>query len=148
MLWASDGVRPFEGSRAPTWVAHTSTAIRQASPTTVAAASGILALARGERGAVLRMTMIRDEVRELVALGPLPATVGVDELRSVDEHRELLGRIVGPVTLEEARLLLKLFGPDDCDGLAWALLHLIESAPEHVLDRAPSAVENEWVHRL
>src|SRR5690606_24473490 len=90
MLWASDGVRPFEGSRAPTWVAHTSTAIRQASPAIVAAASGILALARGERGAVLRMTMIRDEVRELVALGPLPATVGVDELRSVDEHRELL----------------------------------------------------------
>jgi hypothetical protein len=50
------------------------------------------------------------------------------------------------VSGEEAGALARLFGPDDCFGLAWTLVHLIESAPEY-LDHLP-VHENEWISRL
>ena len=34
-----------------------------------------------------------------------------------------------PATEEEARALITLFGEDSLFGLAWALVHMIESAP-------------------
>ena len=54
-----------------------------------------------------------------------------------------------PVTDDEAALLIRCFGPDDCFGLAWTLLHLIETAPGRLpLKAEPSPAENEWVRRL
>ena len=35
---------------------------------------------------------------------------------------------------------------DDCFGLAWTLLHLIETAPE-AIDRLPAG-QNEWIDRI
>jgi len=50
---------------------------------------------------------------------------------------------------EEAALLIECFGPDDCYGLAWALLHLIESAPGGIpLRSKPSPSSNEWIQLL
>jgi hypothetical protein len=70
--------------------------------------------------------MIRNEVRQFMNLGPLPgsnAAVGV-----IAQHQSALQQISSPVTDEAARELTHLFGPDECYGLAWTLLHLIESS--------------------
>jgi hypothetical protein len=90
---------------------------------------------------------VRKEVIEFVALGPLPDSNAAEE--KIALHQAYLQKMKRPVTDEEAALLLGAFGPDDCFGLAWTLLHLIESAPGGVpLTSKPSEAENEWLHRL
>jgi hypothetical protein len=67
----------------------------------------------------------------------------------VDRRYAALTAIKPPVTEEEATLLLNSFGRDECFGLAWALLHLIESAPAAASSVAkPDATANEWIRRL
>jgi hypothetical protein len=90
--------------------------------------------------------VIRPEVKALVELGPLPPSSAVND-GELERYEGLLEGIVPPVTDEEARQLVRMFGPDDCFGAAWTLLHLIESAPgwplRDVLDGG-----NEWTRRL
>lgn len=75
--------------------------------------------------------MIRPEIEELERLGPLPADdddyPGIDRKLFGVEH--LLAAVDPPVTVEEARVLAALFPRDGgtCYGLAWSLLHLIET---------------------
>lgn len=45
------------------------------------------------------------------------------------QREALLQRIETPVSDEEACALAKLIGPDECFGLNWSLVTLIESAP-------------------
>ncbi|MFJ3337640.1 hypothetical protein [Streptomyces sp. NPDC086766] len=75
--------------------------------------------------------MIRDEVQDFVRLGRLPseANNSQEDDEAFDEMERALHAIEKPVTDEEARLLLGCFGDDNCWGLAWTLLHLVESAP-------------------
>jgi hypothetical protein len=61
---------------------------------------------------------------------------------------EQLSKVETPVTDEEARALVKLFGPDDCFGLAWTLLHLIETAPGWPIESAIDGLEGEWMDRI
>jgi hypothetical protein len=96
---------------------------------------------------------IREEVRELSRLGSLPDEQSVVQTPSLDERVELfqhaIENIAPPVTREEAELLLSVFGPDTCFGLAWAVLHLIESAPGGApFDVQPPDHANEWVRLL
>jgi hypothetical protein len=81
-------------------------------------------------------------ISALLALGPLPggaaATVPMMHV----------SKIQIPVTDEEACALVKLFGPDDCFGLAWTLLHLIETAPGWPVDGALNGLQGEWIDRL
>jgi hypothetical protein len=90
---------------------------------------------------------VRPGVRDFVNLGPLP-----DSGASVDmiaKHEEYLARIERPVTDEEAELLVRCFGPDDCFGLAHALTTLVETAPEGTpIKEKPAETENEWIIRL
>ena len=90
--------------------------------------------------------MIRPEVARLVELGPWPSSQAVSP-EEVDERLGLLQRASRPVTLDEARALIKLFGPDDFFGVVWELISLIESAPGW-----PSGVDlqgdQEWVELL
>ena len=91
---------------------------------------------------------VRDEVRDFVSLGPLP-----NEESATDAHlqqlEEALKKITRPVTREEAELLMTAFGPDDCFGAAWVLLHLIETAPGGpMLSSPPPSDANEWIHRM
>jgi hypothetical protein len=91
---------------------------------------------------------IRQEVREFVRKGPLPdsRSASVEHLR---ELQEALEAITGPVTDDEAALLMTAFGPDDCFGLAWVLLHLIETAPGGApITEDPGPDANEWVRRM
>ncbi|MDQ3368515.1 MAG: hypothetical protein M3680_24065 [Myxococcota bacterium] len=87
-------------------------------------------------------SMIRDEVRDLVALGPLPDQEADES--TIERHQRALERITRPVTNDEARALAGVFGPDDCFGLAWTLLHLIESAPDSPIESEPQQGDNEW----
>jgi hypothetical protein len=88
------------------------------------------------------------EVLELQKLGPLPSEdqANVALLR---RYEELLRLIQAPVSDEDARALVALFGPDECYGLAWSLLHLVESAPHWPLADALKDIDaNEWIQRL
>jgi hypothetical protein len=91
--------------------------------------------------------MIRHEISELVKLGEFPASRDV-VLSVMEKQEQLLGSIVPPVTDDEARELIKLFGPDDYFGGAWTVLHLIESAPHWPLADCLSEESNEWILRL
>jgi hypothetical protein len=91
--------------------------------------------------------MMRPEVTELVALGSLVASDAVD-MAILKKQEELIRKLVKPATDEEARALVKLFGPDESFGLAWALVHFIESAPGWPLIDCLTDTDNEWIRRL
>jgi hypothetical protein len=64
---------------------------------------------------------------------------------TVKQYQSLLAVIQTPVADEEARLLIRLFGPDSCFGLAWTLVHLVETAPNWPLQDCLQNTENEWI---
>jgi hypothetical protein len=88
---------------------------------------------------------MRPEVAELIQMGPLPSSaVAVDDMLRLEEYQRLLEAIEQPVTDDEAIALAGLFGPDECFGLAWALVHLIESAPGWPMLDLVAADDNAW----
>jgi hypothetical protein len=89
---------------------------------------------------------MRPEVQAFIAYGPLPDYGSSEE--EIERRSSQLDAILRPVTGEEARALVGCFGPDDCYGLAWTLLHLIETGPNPVLTGRPAPDANEWLHRL
>jgi hypothetical protein len=91
---------------------------------------------------------LRTEVQKLLALGPFPPSkMALEE--DLFAREAALNAIKAPLNDEEAAALVDVFGPDDCFGLAWTLLHLIETAPSGCPVRAePSKTENEWKRRL
>ena len=93
--------------------------------------------------------MIRPEIEELERLGPLPADdddyPGIDRRLFDVEH--LLAAVDPPVTVEEARVLAALFPRDGgtCYGLAWSLLHLIETLDADDLGAVVTGVNSaQW----
>lgn len=58
---------------------------------------------------------------------------------------QALRAITKPVTDEEARLLVTCFGDDDCFGLAWTLLHVVETAPSPIPVTEPAPNSNMWL---
>lgn len=91
--------------------------------------------------------MDRKEIlAELATLGRLPTDDEAfpDDAALVDRWAYLLGQLSKPISDSEAGFLASCFPVDDsdCYGVAWALVHLIESAQgwpiEDALDRAPS----------
>ena len=90
---------------------------------------------------------MRKEVQELARLGPLPDCETVQE-EQLTTYESLISSIVPPVSDAEASSLVRLFGPDECYGLAWALLHLIETAPGWPLHDCLKDDRNEWTERL
>ncbi|MEV5332744.1 hypothetical protein [Streptomyces werraensis] len=89
---------------------------------------------------------MRHEVQAFVTDGPLPDWDASEE--EIDRRVAQLEAISKPVTREEARALVSCFGPDDCYGVAWTLLHLIETGPNPVLATDPGPDANEWHQRL
>ncbi|MBL1086593.1 hypothetical protein JK359_32330 [Streptomyces actinomycinicus] len=79
---------------------------------------------------------MRSEVQAFFAAGPLPNWDASEE--EISKRERQLALIPQPVTPEEATALASCFGPDDCYGLAWTLVHLIETAPGP-LPRIPQA---------
>jgi hypothetical protein len=91
--------------------------------------------------------MIRSEIQALLRLGRFPASAAVD-IHNIRLQQQLLEKVKPPVSDEEARYLLGLFGPDDYFGLAWTVLHLIESALSWPISECLSDLSNEWIVRL
>ena len=89
---------------------------------------------------------MRKAVEDLVAFGPLPDSVSAaSDIVRLEEYQQLLESIELPASRAEAEALATLFGPDDCFGLAWTLLHLIESVPGGLeLSRLPT-LDNPWL---
>jgi hypothetical protein len=90
---------------------------------------------------------VRKEVRSFVDLGPLPPedTASEAEVREAQHHVEA---ITPPVSREEVTLLIGSFRRDTCFGLAWTLLHLIESGPNPAIRTEPTDDTNEWIKLL
>ncbi|GGU65769.1 hypothetical protein GCM10010274_63010 [Streptomyces lavendofoliae] len=89
---------------------------------------------------------VRREVEDLIGAGPLPSEDASEE--EIAEAQRLLDNITAPVSDEEAQALSACFGPDNCYGLSWTLLHLIETAPGAQSASYSRNVENLWVQLL
>ena len=70
---------------------------------------------------------MRRPIVDLLELGPFPAERDA-QLDEIEARETLVRQLVLPATEEEARAVIGLFGSDSLFGLAWALLHFIESA--------------------
>lgn len=90
---------------------------------------------------------MQQSICELLRLGQLPdsASADVSMIRALEEQ---LAKVQTPITDDEACALLTLFGADDCFGLAWTLLHLIETAPGWPVRDALDSMQGEWARRL
>ncbi|MEU9083995.1 hypothetical protein [Streptomyces sp. NPDC048357] len=92
---------------------------------------------------------MRPEIQLFIADEPLPDWNGSEE--EIDRRYQQLQTIPRPVTAEEAEALTACFGPDDCYGVAWTLLHLIETGPGPVAavsPPGPDTADNDWRHVL
>jgi hypothetical protein len=79
-------------------------------------------------------------------MGILPSSAA--EVKHILEWQEALQKIRAPLSDEEAVALISLFPAeeDDCFGLAWSLLHLIETAPHWPIDKClENTINNPWV---
>lgn len=95
--------------------------------------------------------MVRDEIAELLQMGPFPSEhemIQSTQVNRVRAYEELLHSVKKPVTDEEAAALTTLFGEDNFFGLGWTLLHLIETAPNWPVGDCLLNPENEWIKRL
>src|SRR3546814_1883187 len=79
---------------------------------------------------------VRSEIFNLIDLGPLPSEAG--SVTDVARRQTLIQSIAPPLTLAEATALAGVLGPDNCFGLAWTVVHLIESAPGWSVEHVPS----------
>src|SRR5438552_4354457 len=76
------------------------------------------------------MEAMRPAVQNLIALGPMPGEANADA-DVVSRFQEVVEALPERATDDEAVALLDVFPADDDSlfGLAWAVLHLIETAP-------------------
>ena len=91
------------------------------------------------------ISLIRPEVLHLKSLGPLPNNQASAE--TVESYNTLLRGLIPPVSDQEAEILAELFGVDDCYGMAWALVHLIELAPNWPIEKV-LVKDNYWIRLL
>jgi hypothetical protein len=94
---------------------------------------------------------MREEVKKLAQMGPMPAMdiedSTIDDI--LNQYGDLLVSIVPPVSDEEAKELLKLFGPDDAGEMVWTITHLVETAPSWpIKDYLLSLPESYWIENL
>ena len=88
-------------------------------------------------------TSVRTEIAELEQLGPLPSEDEA-EVAQLARFEALYRAIAKPITDNEACVLVELFGPDGCFGLASSLMHLIETAPGWPLKDCLAQLDSDW----
>jgi hypothetical protein len=91
---------------------------------------------------------MRSEVSHLVDMGPLPPSSS--GAQRINDWQEAVERVKPPLTDEEAEALTSLFpaNEDECYGLAWVLVHLVESAPNWPLEQCLQDRGNPWIASL
>lgn len=90
---------------------------------------------------------MQQSVTELIKLGPLPSEQDPD-VDVLKQYQDLLEAIKTPISDDEAIALTAIFGDDDCFGLTWTLLHIIETAPGWPIKEALKNTGNEWINTL
>jgi len=90
---------------------------------------------------------IRPEVQLLVGMGPM-LDEDSEDLVWFEQFQQVVEKISAPVTDDEATMLLNIFGPDGCFGLAWAVVHLIETAPGWPIVDALISATGIWADEL
>lgn len=90
---------------------------------------------------------MQPSVSQLVALGRLPVSEGA-HVEELQRFQDALQGMRKPLTDDEARALVQCFGTDDCFGLAWSLLHAIETAPGWPLKDVLEGSEKSWIVRM
>ena len=91
---------------------------------------------------------MRKEVVALVELGKIPeSTASVD---AVENFEATLRKITPPLNDDEAEMLIELFSPqcDDGFGMAWTVLHLVETSPTPFPKERPAGDAGYWVNLL
>ena len=89
--------------------------------------------------------MIRDSVREVLTHERLPSSdEAIADPSRLGNLQAAIEAIDPPVSDDEARALLGMLGDDECFGLAWALVHLIETAPSWPDWDALHVAPGEW----
>jgi hypothetical protein len=92
--------------------------------------------------------LMREEIIKLVRLGVLPSGADAD-IERIKHIQALLADIKTPISDQEAEELVKIFGNDDCFGLAWTIIHLIETAPSWPIQQCLMVnPDNEWITLL
>lgn len=88
---------------------------------------------------------MRSTVRELIELGQMPNSNS--PISAIQAWEKQLMKIMPPLTNEEAISLIELFPSeeDHCFGLAWTLIHLIESAEDWPIQKTLTNINNPWV---
>jgi hypothetical protein len=66
------------------------------------------------------------------------------------EWQKSLQKVKPPLSDEEAEALVGLFpdSEDECFGLAWSMIHLVETAPHWPLKQCLSDKTNPWIANL
>jgi len=82
-------------------------------------------------------------IQRLAELGALPSEAEASDKR-FGKVEALLRSVVRPVSDEEARALVPLFRKDSCNGLAWTVIHLVETAPGWPLADCLVDQSSEW----
>ena len=92
---------------------------------------------------------MRTSVTRLISLGRLPEEATA-EVAQLQEFASVLKEIEKPVSNQEAVALLSSFpsGEGSCFGLAWSILHLVETAPGWPCQEARLQRANPWVKTM
>ena len=93
---------------------------------------------------------MRDVVDKLASMGRLPDEDSAEQA-DLDERVTLLDEVgLERPSRDEVLVLLPLFPADDntCFGLAWTLLHIIESSPDWPIWEALDDRSGEWAETL
>jgi hypothetical protein len=90
---------------------------------------------------------MRNQVKALIDFGKLPSEsdASLERLQAIEAAYKAISR---PVSNEEARQLIVMFGDDGCFGLASSLMHLIETAPDWPIVDCLQSPANSWVVEL
>ncbi|MGJ5176768.1 hypothetical protein ACQR16_07485 [Bradyrhizobium oligotrophicum] len=83
-------------------------------------------------------------VKELLSLGPFPPSA-VADIATLEKIEAALEKIQPPISEDDAKALVGLLGSDDCFGLAWTLVHLIETAPGWPIEDALEGRSGMWI---
>jgi hypothetical protein len=90
---------------------------------------------------------MQNAVAELYKLGKMPQET--DSVEKIQTFQDLIEEVKSPITDEEAKYLVNLFNDsqDDCYGLAWLIIHLIETAPSWPIEEC-LIQEGYWIDFL
>lgn len=90
---------------------------------------------------------MREEIKKLVSKGVLPAegVANIEDLKSIELAISLID---APLSDDEAKALVSILGVDECFGIAWSILHLVETAPHWPIKECLTETNNTWISIL